>query len=215
VHARARRSGALGQALGLLYICEQFHFDHFGRDAVVARIMVHLFEVGAIAEAPRFGERPGLAGIGEIFGEFGLVEEPRQLRPASEPLLHLDAIGLGRSHERQQISRSGLLTNRLGTKEYRTDRLFDLPEFQPRLLTLDRPGLFQFAFEHGRPIIALTFSDLVGRNAGQLSRRLRYPALMCRKEHVRSHQRRFIPLFGVSERECEGSQNSARSLEAV
>src|SRR5450631_227938 len=81
MHASARRTRPGGQTLAAANLIAQALLDDFNGDAR-SGIMVHLAQVGAKTEPPRFGQqlRAGLVGLDVLHGAF--VEEPGHLRPA-------------------------------------------------------------------------------------------------------------------------------------
>ena len=216
VHPRAERPRSLGQALRRPDLGQQLDLDRFRRHAVGAGVVVHLLQVGPVAEPPRLRQRRRTAVRRRVAAELVLVQEPRQLRPAAQPLLQRDAVGTRRAHQPDQIPRVRLLADRLRAEEHGADRLLHLAAPQSRLLVLDGPRLGQLALEDRGPVVAAALGHLARGDAGQLARRLgdAVPAGR-RQEHVGPDQGRRVPGLRVPQRDGERPQDAARPLEAV
>ena len=148
-----------------------FTSTRFGRDAVGAGVVVHLLQVGPVAEPPRLRQRrPAVRR--QVAPELVLVQEPRQLRPTVQALLQLDAVGVRCAYQPDQIPRVRLLTNRLRAEKHRADRLLQLAAFQSGLFVLDGARLRQLALQDRGPVVPAALGHLARGDAGQLAGRL-------------------------------------------
>ena len=216
VHARAEGPRAVGQALRRPDLGQQLQLDRFRRDAVGAGVVVHLLQVRPVAEPPRLRQRRGTAVRRQVAAELVLVQEPRQLRPAAQALLQLDAVGTRRAQQPGQIPRVRLLADRLRAEEHRADRLLHLAAPQSGLLVLDGPRLGQLALQDRGPVVPAALGQLARGDAGQLAGRLGDPRpVRRRQEHVGTDQGRGVPGLGVPQRDRERPQDAARPLEPV
>lgn len=90
VDGGAGRLGAIGERAGASDLIAQPLVDHLLTHPLLAGLVVHLTQVGAVAEAPRPGQRG--RRIGRIQIRVLVVEEPRDLTPTAQPFLQLDAV---------------------------------------------------------------------------------------------------------------------------
>ena len=204
---------SLGQGFRLSNVRQQPGLDRLRRDPIVASIVVHLLQVGTIAEAPRFRQRRDLAGGGR---KLRLVQEPGQLGPALHALLEFNAIRARGTRQNGKIRRGRLLADRLRAQEHAADRLLQFPESEPGLIRLDFARLAELSFEDCAPLVARAFAHFARCNPGQLAGRFRNPRLVGRRqENVRTDKRRAIPFFRVPQGQGERPEDAARPLKSV
>ena len=180
-------------------------------DALPAGFVVHLLQVGAVAQPPCLRQPLGLALLGVL-----IVQEPRDFPPAVQPLVQFDGVRRGAAGHAQQLRGVGLAADRLRMQEDGDDRLLRLTAVpQRRKLALYLSGFRQLALQQPRPIRGPTGTAGI-RHIGQFLHRVRSRRLAGRgQQGRRANQGARIPLLRFAQGGGQGAQNASGALEAL
>ena len=197
---------------------------------------MHLSQVRAVAEPPRFGQAGSRRrGVDRVL--VLVVQEPRELAPAGQPLAERDLVRAGSADHAQQLRRRRLAADRLRVEEHGNDRLLHFAAVGQRgKLFLDAAGLRQLRFEQSDPVGRRALARLRGGHARQLAHGLRdagtaagrdgplpggrcprgrcVPGCLRPKQGRRADERTRIPRLGLAQGGGQRAEDAARPLEA-
>ena len=209
MHLCARRRRAARQAVPrLANRVGECRIHGVAGHALAAGFVVHLLQVGAIAEPPGLGQFL-LADASGVF----VVQEPGDFAPAAQRFHEFDAVRPA-ADGALQLGRIGLAADGLGVQERGDDRLLRGAAWrQRRKLVLDLLGLCQLAFQQPRPIRRPAFAAGI-HDVGQVLHRFGNARFAGRcKQRGRADQWACVPLPRAAQGRGQRAQNASRALE--
>ena len=200
---RATVQSVLGAADGV----RQRRFHSAAAYSLATGFVVHLLQIGAIAQPPGLGQF--------VFGhapDVFVVQKPRDIAPAPQRLGQLDAVR-GAAGDALQFRRIRLAADGLRVQERGDDRLLRSPAWcQRRKLLLDLSRLGQLPFQESRPIRGLAVATGIHDVRQILHRFGNAPFARRGEQRGRANQRACIPRLCTAQGGGERTQNASRAL---
>ena len=148
MHLRTGSPGAFAEASGAASLVLQALLHRAVGYALGTRLVVHLLEVRAIAEAPGPGER----AHGAVVVQIGVVQEPGELSPPTQCLVEVDGVGRSGTDHPDELRRIRLVSDGLGVKEHGQHRLLRLALTERRDLPLNPARDLELLLQQRAPV---------------------------------------------------------------